>query len=63
MFESLMIQLEVENHEQLAQVVKKDGKKNTEVSINIDGEHVLLHDDEVFKKHIMNNFKTISRNL
>jgi hypothetical protein len=27
MFESLMIQLEVENHEQLAQVVKKDEKK------------------------------------
>jgi len=23
-------------------------KNNTKVSINIDGEHVLLHDDEVF---------------
>jgi len=45
--ESLMTQLEVENHEQLAQVIRRVEKKNVEVGINIDGEHVPLHDDEV----------------
>ncbi len=43
-----MIQLEVENHEQLAQIVRKDEEKNAKVGIDIDGEHVPLHDDEVF---------------
>jgi len=45
--ESLMTQLEVENHEQLVQVIRRVEKKNVEVGINIDGEHVPLHDDEV----------------
>lgn len=43
-----MIHLEVENHEQPIQVVKKDEKINVEIGIDIDGAHVLLHDDEVF---------------
>jgi len=35
MFESLMIQLEVENHEQLTQVIKRDEKNNTEVILTL----------------------------
>lgn len=46
--ESLMIHLEVENHEQPTRVVKKDEEKNVKIGINIDGAQVLLHDDEVF---------------
>jgi hypothetical protein len=35
MFESLMIQLEVENHEQLTQVIKRDEKNNIEVILTL----------------------------
>jgi hypothetical protein len=35
MFESLMIQLEVENHEQLTQVIKRDEKNNTKVILTL----------------------------
>jgi hypothetical protein len=48
--ESLMIQFEVENHEQLVQVVMRD-ERNAKVGIDIDGEHVPLHDDEVSGTH------------
>jgi ribosomal protein S10 len=47
--ESLIIQLEVENHEQLTQVVRRVEEINVKVGIDIDGEHVPLHDDEVFR--------------
>jgi hypothetical protein len=46
--QSLIIQLEVENHEQLTQIVRRDEKRNAKLSIDIEGEHVFLHDDEVF---------------
>jgi hypothetical protein len=46
--ESSIIQLEVENHEQLNQIIWKDEERNAKVGIDIDGEHVPLHDDEVF---------------
>jgi hypothetical protein len=45
--ESLMTQLEVENHEQPIQVVRRVEKRNVEVGIDIDGEHVPLHNDDV----------------
>jgi hypothetical protein len=43
-----MIQLEVENHEQLTQIVRRDEERNAKVGIDIDGGHVPLHDDKVF---------------
>lgn len=46
--QSLIIQLEVENHEQLTQIVRRDEKRNAKLSIDIEGEPVFLHDDEVF---------------
>ncbi len=40
-------QLEVENHEQPTHLVKRVEERNVEVGIDIDGEHVPLHDDKV----------------
>jgi hypothetical protein len=40
--------LEVENHEQLNQIIWRDEEINAKIGIDIDGEHVPLHDDEVF---------------